>query len=101
MLTINPVNLNATFNKKYISFGETNNVNRNNTKTGVMSIDKNNNTRVHFEKDMFESKKADVVQSNPIKAIGYNFVKAYNILCTPKRRATQTESTYIHIPYMA
>ena len=66
-----------------------------------MSIDKNNNTRVHFEKDMFESKKADVVQSNPIKAIGYNFVKAYNILCTPKRRATQTESTYIHIPYMA
>ena len=101
MLTINPVNLNTTFNKKYIAFGETNNVNRNNTKTGVMSIDKNNNTRVHFEKDMFESKKADVVQSNPIKAIGYNFVKAYNILCTPKRRATQTESTYIHIPYMA
>ena len=98
MLTNNPVNLITTYNKKYISFGETN---KNNTKTGVMSIDKNNNTRVHFEKDMFESKKADVVQSNPIKAIGYNFVKAYNILCTPKRRATQTESTYIHIPYMA
>ena len=42
-----------------------------------------------------------MVQSNPIKAIGYNIAKAYNILCTSKRRATQIESTYVHIPYMA
>lgn len=95
MLTINPVNINT----KNISFG--NRQNLTNSKVGVMSIDKNNNSKVHFEKDLFESKKADVVQSNPIKAIGYNFVKAYNILCTPKRRAPQTESKYIHLPYMA
>jgi len=101
MLTISPVKLNTNFNKKYISFGEkqANNIN---SKVGVMSIDRNNNARVHFEKDLCESKKADMVQSNPIKAIGYNFVKAYNILCTPTRRTTtQNESTYIHLPYMA
>lgn len=95
MLTINPVNINT--NK--ISFGNRQ-INKN-PKVGVMSVDKYNNSKVNFEKDLFESRKADVVQSNPIKAIGYNFVKAYNILCTPKRRAPQTESTYIHLPYMA
>jgi len=97
MLTINPVNINT----KYTQFGNRQAQTINNAKVGVLSIDKNNNSKVHFEKDLFESKKADVVQSNPIKAIGYNFIKAYNILCTPKRRAAQTESTYIHLPYMA
>ncbi len=95
MLTINPVKINTsniTFRNRQNSL---------NSKVGVMSIDKNNNSKVNFEKDLFESKKADMVQSNPIKAIGYNFVKAYNILCTPKRRAAQTESRYIHLPYMA
>lgn len=99
MLTINPVKLTTTYNKKYISFGDK--FSNNNSKVGVMTIDKNNNAKVHFEKDLTESKKADMVQSNPIKAVGYNFVKAYNILCTPARRTTQTESTYIHLPYMA
>lgn len=66
-----------------------------------MSLDKNANNKINFEKDLFITKKADPVQSNPLKAIGYNVVKAYNILCTPKRRATQTESNYIHLPYMA
>jgi len=98
MLTINPVRLNTT--KKYISFGESE-LNNRNSKVGVMSLDKNANSRINFEKDMFEAKKADMVQSNPIKAIGYNFVKAYNILCTPKRKMNQTESSYIHMPYMA
>lgn len=97
MLTINPVN---NINTKYTQFGNRQEKNLN-SKVGVMSIDKNNNSKVNFEKDLFESKKADAVQSNPIKAIGYNFIKAYNILCTPKRNATQTESTYIHMPYMA
>lgn len=101
MLTISPVKLNTNFNKKYISFGEKQTSNNADSKVGVMSIDRNNNARVHFEKDLSESKKADMVQSNPIKAIGYNFVKAYNILCTPTRRTTQNESTYIHLPYMA
>lgn len=96
MLTINPINLN-TYSKKYISFGE----NQNNTKIGVMSLDKKPNTKINFEKDMYEAKKADMVQTNPIKALGYNFVKAYNTLVTPTRKNNKTESTYIHMPYMA
>lgn len=95
MLTINSVSIKSTQTTPF------RNKQANNSKVGVMSIDKNNNSKVHFEKDLFESKKADVVQSNPIKAIGYNFIKAYNILCTPKRRTVQNESTYIHLPYMA
>ena len=100
MLTISQVKLN-TYNR--ISFTQNNKkqVNNRNSKVGVMSIDKNANARINFEKDLHETTKADMVQTNPIKALGYNIVKAYNILCTPKRRTTQTESTYIHIPYMA
>ena len=98
MLTINPVKIN-TYSKKYISFGEgSNNMN---ARVGLLSLDKKPNAKINFEKDLHETRKADMVQSNPIKAIGYNIVKAYNILCTPTRRATQTESTYVHIPYMA
>lgn len=98
MITINPVNLNT---KRHIAFGEGSNLNNVNAKVGLMSLDKNPNAKINFEKDLFITKKADPVQSNPLKAIGYNIVKAYNILCTPKRRATQTESNYIHLPYMA
>lgn len=97
MLTINPVNLN-TNSRKYISFGNSQN---NNSKVGVMSLDRNPNAKINFEKDLHEAKKADLVQTNPIKAIGYNFVKAYNILVTPKRKENKTESKYIHLPYMA
>lgn len=99
MLTVNPVNFN-TYNKKYISFGESQ-LNNRNSKVGIMSLDKKPNTKINFEKDMVEAKKADMVQSNPIKALGYNFVKAYNTLVTPRRTVNQTESTYIHLPYMA
>lgn len=99
MLTINPVKLN-TYNKKYITFGEKQ-INNSYSKIGIMSLDKKPNSKINFEKDLHDTKKADMVQSNPLKAIGYNFVKAYNILCTPKRSTTQTESKYIHIPYMA
>ena len=95
MLTINPVNFN---NKKYISFkeGKLNNVN---SKVGLLSLDKKPSAKINFEKDMYVTQKADSVQSNPLKAIGYNIVKAYNILVTPKRRDAHTESKYIHIPY--
>lgn len=99
MITISPVKFNNT--RKYISFGEGSNLNNVNSKVGLMSLDKNANTKINFEKDLHETKNADMVQSNPIKALGYNFVKAYNILCTPKRRTAQTESNYIHVPYMA
>lgn len=97
MLTINPVNMNS---KKYVSFGE-GNMNNINSKVGVMSLDKKPSAKINFEKDMYITQKADSVQSNPLKAIGYNIVKAYNILVTPRRRNTQTESKYIHLPYMA
>lgn len=97
MLTINPVNMNS---KRYVSFGE-GNMNNINSKVGVMSLDKKPSAKINFEKDMYITQKADSVQSNPLKAIGYNIVKAYNILVTPRRRDAQTESKYIHIPYMA
>ena len=99
MLTINPVNLNR-YSKKYITFGE-GNLNNVNSRVGLLSLDKKPNAKINFEKDLYDTKKADMVQSNPVKAFAYNIVKAYNILCTPTRRATQTESTYVHIPYMA
>ena len=97
MLTVSTVKFN-TYNR--ISFGESQ-LNNRNSKVGVMSLDKKPNSRINFEKDLHETRKADMVQTNPIKALGYNIVKAYNILCTPKRRTTQTESTYIHLPSMA
>lgn len=97
MITINPVKLNTRTN---IAFGE-GNLNNINSKVGLLSLDKNPGNKINFEKDLFITTKADPVQSNPLKAIGYNIVKTYNILCTPKRRATQTQSNYIHLPYMA
>ena len=100
MLTINPVNFNK-YNKQYISFGE--NKTNNQNKVGVMTLDKNSSTKINFQKDLYESKNADMVQSNPIKALGYNIIKAYNILCTPRRQVNQSTNNrqYIHIPYMA
>ncbi len=98
MLTVNPINVNRI--NRNITFGDKNTTNPN-FKVGLMSLDKNASNKINFEKDLFITKKADPVQSNPLKAIGYNVVKAYNILCTPKRRAPQTESNYIHLPYMA
>lgn len=95
MITLNPVNLTANKNK-YITFTE----NKTNSKVNLLFLDKKPGNRINFEKDLYYTKKADMVQSNPIKAVGYNFVKAYNILCTPKRRAAQTDSKYLHIPYM-
>ena len=94
MITINPIKLTST---KPISFGNNNSKNR----VGLMALDKNSKNKINFEKDLYITKNADTVESNPIKAIGYNIVKAYNILRTPKDNSTQTESKYIHLPYMA
>ncbi len=96
MITINPVKLNTI---KHIPFKE-GNMNNINSNVGMKSLDKNSGNKINFEKDVYITTKADPVQSNPLKAIGYNLVKAYNILCTPKRNSLQTESNYIHIPYM-
>ena len=93
MITLNPVKLTAI---KPISFGQNNNGSR----VGLMALDKNSNNKINFEKDLFITQNADAVQAkNPLKAIGYNIVKAYNILTTPNR-AIENEN-YIHLPYMA
>ncbi len=91
MITINPVKLTTI---KPISFGT-----NNNSRVGLMNLDKNSNNKINFEKDLYITQQADFVHSNPLKALGYSFVKAYNILTTPKRN--MDEKNYRHIPYMA
>lgn len=93
MITINPIKLTTI---KPITFG--NNTN-NSSRVGLMNLDKNSNNKINFEKDLYITQQADFVHSNPIKALKYSFVKAYNILATPKRNTEDTN--YIHIPYMA
>lgn len=95
MITINPIKL---VNRTHITFGTNNS---NDLRVGLMTLDKNSKNKINFEKDLYITQNADSVQSNPLKAIGYNIVKAYNILCTPRKGATQNESQYIHLPYMA
>lgn len=85
MITVNPINVNKV--TRNISFGEKS---KNSNRIGLMSLDKNANNKINFEKDLFITKKADPVQSNPLKAIGYNVVKAYNTMhskktCNPNR----------------
>ena len=93
MITINPIKITTI---KPISFGNNNN---NNSRVGLMNLDKNSNNKINFEKDLYITQKADFVHSNPLKALGYSFVKAYNILSTPKR--STVNENYIHLPYMA
>ena len=97
MITINPIKLSSI---KPITFGE-GNLNNIDSKVGLMSLDKNSGNKINFEKDLYISRKADPVQSNPLKAIGYNIVKAYKILSTPRNDSVETEAEYIHLPYMA
>jgi hypothetical protein len=93
MITLNPVKLTTI---KPITFGQ----NNNNSRAGLMALDKNYDNKINFEKDLFITQNADTVQTkNPLKAIGYNIVKAYNILTTPNR--TIENENYIHLPYMA
>ena len=99
MITINPVKLTRV---QRITFGNGQNKRNDNTnRIGLMTLDKNSNNRINFEKDLFITNKADSVQSNPLKAIAYSFVKAYNILKTPKQESiNQNNLNYIHVPYM-
>ena len=94
MITINPVKITTI---KPITFGANNN--NNNSRVGLMNLDKNSNNKINFEKDLYITQNADFVHSNPLKALGYSFVKAYNILSTPKRNTVN--ENYIHLPYMA
>ncbi len=96
MITLNPVKITRI---KPITFGNKN-INNENNRVGLMAIDKNSNNKINFEKDLFITTNADPVQSNPLKAIGYNFVKAYNILCTPKNKL-KSNTVSNHLPYLA
>lgn len=92
MITINPIKITTI---KPISFGN----NNDNSRVGLMNLDKNPSNKINFEKDLYITQKADFVHSNPLKAFGYSLVKAYNILSTPKKNVEN--SNYVHIPYMA
>ena len=98
MLTINPIS-NINLRTRYISFEKNNTVNNSSSKVGLMTLDKKPSNRVNFERDLNNTKNADLVQTNPIKAIGYNIAKAYNILCTPNRKEAKVSKEYRHIPY--
>lgn len=78
---------------KPITFGE-GNMNNITPRVGLLSIQ--NSDKLNFEKNLQLTQKADAVQSNPIKALGNKFKKAYNILF-----AERENDNYIHIPYMA
>ena len=54
-----------------------------------MAFGQKPNAKINFEKDMYITKQADSVQSNPIKLLDTILLRLYNILCTPRRRATQ------------
>lgn len=97
MITINPIKLTRV---QTITFGV--NKSDNNSRMGLMTLDKNSSNKINFEKDLYITRSADSVQSNPLKAIGYSFIKAYNILVTPKKHTNSvSDSNYIHVPFMA
>ncbi|MBR1461415.1 hypothetical protein IJ596_07295 [bacterium] len=97
MITINPVKLTTG----QITFGNRNIKNNTNDRAGLMTLDKNSKNQINFEKDLYITRNADAVKTNPLKAFGYSIVKAYNILNTPKKNTELAESNYIHVPYMA
>ncbi len=85
-------------NTKHITFGE-NNMNNITPKIGLLSLQ--NSDKLKFEKNLRLTQEADAVQSNPVKALGCKFAKAYNILFSPKKDSNRAETSYIHLPYMA
>ncbi len=80
---------------KTVTFGE-GNMNNITPNVGLLSIQ--NSDKLNFEKNLRLTQNADAVQTNPLKALGCKFAKAYNILFSPR---ANRETPYIHIPYMA
>lgn len=80
-----------------VTFGE-GNLNNITSKVGLLSIQ--NSDKLNFEKNLRLTQEADAVQSNPLKALGYKFARAYNILFSPRNNEA-SDRPYIHIPYMA
>ncbi len=81
MITINPVNFN---NKKYVSFGE-GNLNNITSSVGILSLQAPDAKR-EFAGNLYMTKKADAVQTNPAKAFVYKLVKAYIWLFNQNRK---------------
>lgn len=84
MITINPVKIAP------VSFGE-GNLNNITPTMAILAL-QSDSSKINFkqEKDSFNrnlslTQKADAVQSNPITAIGYKFVKAVNMFKRPNR----------------
>ena len=94
-MRISPIQNIAT---KHITFGE-GNMNNITPKVGLLSLQ--NSDKLNFEKNLRLTQNADAVQSNPLKALGCKFAKAYNILFSPRRDSNRAETSYIHLPYMA
>ncbi len=88
----------TNINTNRVTFGE-GNMNNLTPKVGLLSLQ--NSDKLKFEKNLRLTQEADAVQSNPLKALGRKFVKAYNILFSPSVNSNKAEVPYIHIPYMA
>lgn len=76
-----------------VSFGA-GNMNNITPNVGLLSLQ--NSDKLSFEKNLRLTQNADAVQSNPFKALGYKFAKAYNILFSPR---TAEMAEVEHIPY--
>ena len=88
----------SNINTKHVTFGE-GYMNNMTPKIGLLSLQ--NSDKLKFEKNLRLTQEADAVQSNPLKALGCKFAKAYNILFSPRRDSNRAETSYIHLPYMA
>lgn len=94
MITVNPIKFNNS--RKYISFKE-GNLNNLTPNVAILPL-QNTNAKINFEKDLQRTIKADAVQSNPLTALGYKFVKTYNILFSPENNKPKND--HQHISFM-
>lgn len=75
MLQVNSIKFNNT---KHLSFGEyNNNINSLTSSTAILSLQAPDAKR-EFAGYMNITQNADMVKTNPVKAIAWKFVKAYN-----------------------
>ncbi len=94
MIKVTSVKLNTP-----ISFGE-GNLNNIKPSVGILAL-QNPNAQVNFQKDYNLTQKSDAVQANPLTALGYKFVKTYNILFKNNSNAKIDNVYREHISYMA
>ncbi len=94
-MKVTPISNIAT---KHITFGE-GNMNNITPKIALLSLQ--NSDKLRFEKNLRLTQEADAVQSNPLKALSRKFAKAYNILFSSDIDSNMTETSNIHLPYLA